>query len=336
MKKDINPLIQNVKRVVERHKLAPGAYARYTIDGILSNGQGRKMGVNEYGCADAANILYTIGAFPRDLEERKAWIETLQGMQDPETGLYMEGSHAHLHCTAHCLAALELFDAGCVHRLSALDEYRTKEGLVKFLEELPWKDAPWHGSHVGAGLYAAMNLAEEATPEWNNWYFDWLWEEADPETGLWRKDCVKYLYHSMGGSFHYLFNVEHARMPIRYPDKMIDTCLKLYNEERMNGPHTGPFGRRLGFTEADWVYCISRSLRQCSHRFEECVETVSEFADGYLDYLLSLDMDTDPRVDDLHDLFGSMCCVAELQRFLPGQVITDKPLKHVLDRRPFI
>ena len=43
MKKNINPLIQNVKRVVERHKLAPGAFARYTMD----NGTGRKMGVNE-------------------------------------------------------------------------------------------------------------------------------------------------------------------------------------------------------------------------------------------------------------------------------------------------
>lgn len=332
MKKNINPLIRNVKRVVGRHKLAPGAYARYTMD----NGTGRKMGVNEYGCADAANLLYTIGAFPRDFDERKAWIETLQGMQDAETGLYMEGSHAHLHCTAHCLAALELFDAGNVHPLRALDEYRTKEGLYKFLEEIPWKKNPWIGAHKGAGLYAAMNLAGEATAEWNNWYFDWLWEEADPDTGLWRKGCTDRLYSSMGSSFHYLFNVEYARMPIRYPDKMIDTCLKLYKEDMMYSQYTGFFGRRLGFTEADWVYCISRSLRQCGHRFEECVETVCEFADGYLDYLLSLDMDTDIRVDDLHDLFGSMCCVAELQSFLPGHVITDKPLKLVLDRRPFI
>lgn len=325
MKKDINPVIRKVKNVVERHKLAPGVYSRYT-----------NMGPNEYGCADAANILYTIGDFPRDMEERQESIKTLQNFQNPDTGLFTEGSHAHLHCTAHCLAALELFDAGSAHRLNGLNEYRTKEGLYQFLEQLPWKDTPWQGAHVGAGLYAAMNLAGEATPEWNDWYFEWLWEESDPETGLWRKGCTDKLYHSMGGSFHYLFNVEHARMPIRYPDKMIDTCLKLYNERMMNHSYSDVFGRRLGFTEVDWVYCISRSLRQCAHRFDECVETISGFAEGYLDFLLDLDMEMDVRVDDLHSLFGSMCCVAELQRFLPGQIITDKPLKLVLDRRPFI
>jgi len=51
---------------------------------------------------------------------------------------------------------------------------------------------------------------------------------------------------------------------------------------------------------------------------------------------MSLDPDTDERMDDLHALFGAVCCVAELQRFLPGSVITEKPLKLVLDRRPFI
>ena len=105
----------------------------------------------------------------------------------------------------------------------------------------------------------------------------------------------------------------------------------------MNHEITGEkFGRRVQFVEADWVYCISRSLRQCTHRFDECMEVVSQFADGYLDYLMSLDMEQHLVADDLHSLFGAMCCVADLQRFLPGQIITDKPLRLVLDRRPFI
>ncbi len=334
MKKDINPLIQNVKKVVDRHKLAPGAYARWTLD----NGTERNMGVNEYGCADAANLLYTINEFPRDMEERQGFISTLQNMQDSETGLFMEGSHAHLHCTAHCLAALELFDAGALHRLTACDDYRTKEGLYKFLEELDWGNGAWGSAHKGAGLFSAMNLSGEATSEWNNWYLDWLWEEADPITGFWRKGFAEeYLYHSMGSSFHYLFNVEHLRMPMRYPDKVIDSCLKLYYNEMMDHAITKEkFGRRVQFVEADWVYYISRALRQTTHRFDECMETVSKFADGYLDWFMSLDFDTHPLVDDLHSLFGAMCCVADLQRFLPGQILTDKPLRLVLDRRPFI
>ena len=35
-------------------------------------------------------------------------------------------------------------------------------------------------------------------------------------------------------------------------------------------------------------------------------------------------------------LFGNLCAFSELQQALPGFVRTDRPLKLVLDRRPFI
>ncbi len=38
---------------------------RINIDGF---GEGKDLGPNEYGCADAANILYTIGGFPAELQ----------------------------------------------------------------------------------------------------------------------------------------------------------------------------------------------------------------------------------------------------------------------------
>ena len=129
-----------------------------------------------------------------------------------------------------------------------------------------------------------------------------------------------------------MFNLEHAKMPLRYPEKMIDTCLDMYWNQKMRDD----FGTIVGFLEIDWVYCITRALRQCNHRFEECVEAVTDFADKYLDYLMALDPDANKRMDDLHMLFGATCCIAELQRFLPGCIITPKPLKLVLDRRPFV
>lgn len=333
MRKNISKFINNVEKVVEKHKIDTGAYARWTMD----NGKDRKMGINEYGCADAANILYTIGDFPKNVEERAHWIHVLQSMQDPETGLFWEKTHHTIHTTAHCLAALELFDAEPKYPLKAYAPYTTKEGLYQFLDGLNWKTSPWDASHRGAGLYAALNIAGEAAAEWNEWYFDWLWEESDPETGLWRKGYTKSgdkpIHHHMAGTFHYLFNHEHAKMPLRYPEKLIDSCLTMYRDSSME---QAKFGKNVGFLEIDWVYCITRALRQCNHRFEECVETVTDFAEQYLDYLLSLDPETSAEMDDLHMLFGAVCCVAELQRFLPGCVITDKPMKLVLDRRPFI
>lgn len=327
--KDISPLINNIKIVLEKHKISTGAYSRYIY--------GEKAHeVNEYGCADASNILYTIGEFPKEPEERKIWVEVLRNMQDKESGLFYEETHFSLHTTAHCVAAIELFDALPKYKLKALDCYKTKEGLYNLLESLEWKDSPWNNSHKGAGIFAALNIAGEATDEWNKWYFEWLWNECDPNTGLWRKDFVDInnpdIYKDMAGSFHYLFNHEYARMPLRYPEKMIDTCLYMYEKKYLNEN----FGRETNFIEVDWVYCITRALRQCNHRYEECIKIMKDFSDGYLEFLLSLNPETSMEYDDLHLLFGTVCCIAELQQFLPGYIHTEKPLKLVLDRRPFI
>ena len=338
MQRNLNLFINTVRSVIEAHRLGDGAYARWTRPNPMY-GTNLNMGVNEYGCADAANILYTIGDFPRDPGERQAFVNVLQGMQNPQTGLFEEATHHTIHTTAHCIAALELFDVMPLYRLAAYDEYQTREGLYGLLESQRWVEGPWSDSHKGAGLYAALNITGEASAEWNQWYFDWFWQEADPETGLWRRGCVKTgvkgIHEHMAGSFHYLFNHEYAHMPLRYPEKMIDSCIAMYEEGTLEyGGRT--FGGEIGFLEVDWVYCVTRALRQCGHRYAECKAMLTEFAEKYVDYLSALDPATSAGLDDLHALFGAMCCLAELQQFLPGCLITDKPMKLVLDRRPFI
>ena len=59
---------------------------------------------------DAANILL-IGSFPQDPQERCSWISIIRGLQDEESGMFREPTHHEIHTTAHCIAALELFDA---------------------------------------------------------------------------------------------------------------------------------------------------------------------------------------------------------------------------------
>ena len=49
-----------------------------------------------------------------------------------------------------------------------------------------------------------------------------------------------------------------------------------------------------------------------------------------------LDEKTHDGLNDMHTLFGCICALAELQSFLPGEIVSDVPLKLVLDRRPFI
>jgi hypothetical protein len=173
---------------------------------------------------------------------------------------------------------------------------------------------------------------------WQQRYFAWLARENDPASGFWRRGCVGFAQHSgmrtrfphLAGSFHYLFNHEYGRQALAHPAAMVDTCLEL----RRSDPY--PIGHAVGFAEIDWVYCLNRAARQCGHRLDEVRATLESFAAEYIPYLLSLDPATHDGMNDLHQLFGTACCVAELQTALPGQILSDKPLRLVLDRRPFI
>ena len=341
MSYDLRPFIRQVEAIITRHFLSrynvglPGPYARWTFK---RRHPPELLGLNPYGCADAANLLYTLNQFPSGTAQWPYWVEILQSLQDPLDGLFIEPTHHPIHTTAHCAAALELFDSQPAHPLSALHDLLDIEYLRRFLDELDWAGNPWSASHQGAGIYAALVLAGEVDYRWQQEYFAWLWEQADPETGFYRKGCieptaaggVRSLFPHLAGTFHYLFNLQYARQPLRYPKALVDSCLEIYDQRLF------PLGQGVGFAEIDWVYCLNRAVRQSGHRFAEARARLEEFSHGYLDYLSSLDPFTDPGLDDLHALFGVMCCLAELQQALPGLILTEKPLRLVLDRRPFI
>lgn len=333
---NINEIVDKIASVVESHKLAKeGEYARWIWN---ISGEERKLGINEYGCADAANILYTIGHFERDLEKRACAVKELQKLQNPETGLFCEGTHSVIHTTAHCLAALELFDAGPLYPIRAMEKYKDIACLYDLLEHLNWKNEPWSASHNGAGIYVIMNLTEMADEAWNDAYFSWLWEHTDPESGLigkipGDKECAKH-YEYMAGTFHYLFNMEYAKIPLRYPERLIDCCLWMW--ENRETELLEDFCSRIQFIQIDWIFCITRALRQCSYRHKDCIRALEEFAEKYLEYLGGIDAEKDDMFNDLHMLFGSTCALAELQQVLKGKIKTRKPLRLVLDRRPFI
>ena len=70
MKINIDKLIERFKNNVEAHKIETGKYTRYIT--VPETGE-KDTEINAYGCADAANILYTVDAMPKTSEERKAF-----------------------------------------------------------------------------------------------------------------------------------------------------------------------------------------------------------------------------------------------------------------------
>jgi hypothetical protein len=331
---DLRDFLHNVEKILATHRLdRPGAYRRWN-----SAGTERDLGLNPYGCADAANILYTIGRFPGDAVERASWIAVLQSLQDPASGMFAEPTHHRIHTTAHCVAALELFDARPAHRLRELETLKDTAALRAFLQGLNWHGDPWRESHRGAGLFAALVITGEVDLGWQDAYFDWLWHWADPQTGLFGGTDLPPVAHGgstsmvphMAGTFHYLFNMEFARRRLRYPARLIDSCLDMLADGRF------PLGASIGFAEIDWFFCVNRSLRQSGYRFDDCRAAMTRLGRRLGDFVLSLDPAGDEGLNDLHALFGVLCAFAELQQAVPELVRSDRPLKLVLDRRPFI
>lgn len=325
---NIDALIAEIKACVDRHKIGDfGEYARWLW------GENCDLGINEYGCADAANILYSISAFPRDEKERNGFVTTLRNMQDPDSGLYSEPTHHPIHTTAHCLAALELFDAAPLYPCNALAEFGTDAGIHKLLEkEVVWTD-PWPESHKGAGIFVCLTMTDAVGSEWKDSYFKWLWDHSDKETGFFHygdKRTDK-LHHMMAGGFHYFFNHEAERRPYRYPEKVIDSCLVF-----MNDPKTYGMIKDCGFIDVDVIFCLNRAMRQTPHRFHEAKDALEKYAEAYIDMMMHIDYANNKSFNDLHCLFGAVCCLCELQIALPGKIATSKPLRSVLDRRPFI
>ena len=327
---NIDKIIEKIAHNVETHHIDKGQYCRYLWqDGANS----REMGLNAYGCADAANILYTIGRFPTDFEERKAAIEAIQSKQDPDTGIFLEPTHHDFHTTAQCVGALELFDAKPKYPLKAMLDYKDK-----FFEDLEADEKFMHHyaySHSGAALYAALVTTESVDKDWENKYFSFFNDKCNKENGMWSYEPTAEEFPiniQMGEAFHYYFNYDYAKVPFPYPEKLIDSCLDMYKNNKL----PPQFGKWFHYIEMDWVYCLNRASRQTPHRFYEIKDTLWDFAQYYIEYLSGVNREKDDGANDLHMLFGVTCCLAELQLALPGKICTKKPMKVVLDRRPFI
>ena len=328
---DLRPFIKDVQKIVARHNLGePGRYARFVTQNREGN---RSLGCVPYGCANAANILYTINELPADPAERQAFIHVLQGLQNPETGIFEDADNFPTHSTAFVSGALALFDAKPLHPVSAFSGYTTKEGLFQFLDGIDWAKQPWLGAHLGSGIYGSMILTGTVADQWEDDYFEWMDSNADPKTGLWKKDALEGAepFAYLASTFHYIFNYEYAKRALPYPKALLDTCIQAYR----NGV-CPDFSTTAGWSDIDYTYMLVTAQKRAGIRFEETQEIVREIADGLILQLLAMDPETSETLNDLHTLFAILCALAVLQDALPGYIRTSKPLQLVLDKRPFL
>ena len=328
---DLRGFVKEIEQIVARHNLGKtGEYTRWLTQDQKGSSN---LGSTPYGCANAVNILYTIGALPASAEERQGFVSVLQQFQNAESGLFVSPGSYETHTTAFVSGALKLLDATPLYKAAGFRQYVPKEKLHQFMEAIDWAKNPWLGSHLGAGIYASMILTETAGDEWEDAYFEWLDNNADSRTGLWKRGALEGAprFHYLAATFHYVFSYEHARRALPYPNALLDTCIQAYRDGACID-----FSKEVGWADIDFAYLLARVQRRAGTRFEETQQILRKIADGLIGQLLQMDPQTSETLNDLNTLFAIVCALAVLQDALPGYIRTSRPLKLVLDVRPFL
>lgn len=328
---DLRPFIEEIKNIVGRHYLGnPGKYTQWLTQNETNS---RNLGASPYGCANAVNILYTINELPENYTERQEFVNALQKFQNNDNGLFENSGNFETHTTAFVSGALNLLDARPLYKATGFESYTTKEGLTEFMEGIDWAKNPWLGAHLGAGIYASLLLTGTVKDDWEDHYFEWLDKNADPVTGLWKKGALEGTepFHYLASTFHYVFNYEYARRALPYPKELLDTCINAY----YNGTCMD-FSKSVGWADIDYTYLLARVQRRAGVRFDETQKILKEIADGLIMQLLDMDCQKSETLNDLNTLFAIVCALAVLQEALPGYIRTSRPLKLVLDKRPFL
>lgn len=329
---DFREFTDKAEKAVKEHYLQYGAFARTLAE---DGGKAAKTEINAYGCTAAVNILYMTGGLPKSYSGRLKYIKAIQSLQNPDTGLFAEEKNEPFHTTGMCAAALDMLDSHPLYPLTAMLELKNSDKLNEYMEHETIENKPLTASlHIG-GLYAAFENSGEADDEFRKTFFKWLWNNTDEDTGLAGLGLVNYRDNLPAeyicGNANYMFSIEYRHMPLRYPARLIDTCIQFYNslDDGNN------FGKKFSFEEFYWIYGINRALRQTTYRRKDCMGMLRKFAHRYAEYLLSADFEKD-GAEDLYMLSGTICALAELQAALPGMILTEKPLKLVVNSHPFI
>ncbi len=291
----------------------------------------RPGSVDVYAPSDLACILFTIRRLDLTSAERDVMVGAIARYQEPDTGQFVsDGYHSVYHATAFALAALELLNARAPapRFLEPLLEWTA---LKAWLEERDW-ERPWSGAgHDVPGVASALAVTEMAPLSWYHRLFDWLDQEQDPATGMWRRGAFAALTtNQLGAAFHFYFIYEHFRRPIPRCEAILDATLSLQAASGSWTPNMPP-----GFIDLDAAYTLSRASRVAQHWRADALAGLRRLAD----YTLASVLDPEQRVctfADTHTALGTVACLAALQEALPDELPTRTPLRQVLDRRPFI
>lgn len=187
-----------------------------------------------------------------------------------------ESNYFQDEVTSFCRQALQALGSMQIKPLSTLNGLNSKK-LIDYFESLEWKN-PWSDSNYVMFVLSNLVLEVELFGRKDlllvlNAALDWLDERQSAETGLWSGPIRVDLRNAMAATFHFTFYYFYLGREIRYPDKIIDSCLKLQGHhgfftERFSGGHCC-----IDYDAAD-LLVKARALT--SHRSDEVRDSLGQ------------------------------------------------------------
>lgn len=299
-----------------------------------------------YGTADVACILYSLDRF-KDADSRaESWLAVLSEFQNDASGFFVDrsGMLTTAHNTGFAVGAMNLFHPNL--RNGELPLWPMRFGPLvtrradadRYVAALDWRNNCYEAGEVLIGHASSFFNVKDVVPsEW----FDWLVNEIqdtklDPSNGMVGigKPTEGDL-DQVGGTFH--FDFFWAALGLRLPFARA-RAKALLGLQQSNGlwDQNNPWW--LSF---DAIYMLGRTLpdltkEEAAPVLAAIARSVSTLVDRAADPALRIIDFGQPWIG-AHMLTGALSLLAYAQQVLGAdRVKTSRPLKLVLDRRPYI
>jgi prenyltransferase beta subunit len=191
--------------------------------------------------------------------------------------------------TTICQQALDALSAPPPPPRDWLQDKRTADGIIPYLESLSWQN-PWLDSNPV--MFVLSQLCHDVERHQKlellaivDTALDWLDAHQSPKTGLWEGSHPVSLTNAMAATFHFTFYYGYRDRPIQYVERIIDSCLSLQEQHGLFG------GNAIGQTCLDYdaIDLLAKASLATDYRSEEVKKAMTKAYNALLELYNSAD-----------------------------------------------